>query len=1391
MSLSYDPIQPGKETLVNSPYQYWKSYAPSAIGGYVELFINNKKFTATVQADGYWELQLPLRLDEGGHNLSIRYFDRAGNVGDAIQTRLLIDLSPPDKPAITRVVDDVGPVQGPVANKGFTDDGKPTISGYAEPDSIVRVYSNGVLLGSVQAGKNGQWTLEPELVNGEHRLYVTATDRFGQVSEDSDVFTVFVNVPRIEKPQLLEVYDNEGVNTGLLKQGEETNDLTPRLSGNAPAGAESIHIYINGVRVGIALVEDGKWSWESTKPVLSLGENVITLRSQNVRGEYSDESEPFNVIAVPTPPVVIEYALDNFGSAQGKLEHGALTDDFTPTLKGTAEANSIVYIYATRENGSWWLKGSTKADASGNWEVEIARLDGGAGPYHFQASNSPTRDPSAPMFDLYVSDNGTKLKPVIEFAEDNVGAVQGRLENGAITDDATPTFSGTAEANRLVYIHVRQANGDWVLQGSVVADTHGKWQLELPALTGGNGQYAFQASNTVTRDPAAKTFELTLATGDALKPVIDYAYDDVGSAQGRLESGAMTDDVRPKLYGHAEANSTLYIEFYKENEPVRRSVAIKVGADGKWEWQADNYLYASWYDWKFRTVDESGQVKSDEFTLRIRKEGMEFEPTIEYAEDNVGASQGKLVSGAITDDSTPTFKGSAEANSLVYIHVRQANGTWKLQGSVMTDASGKWQLEIPALTGGNGQYEFQASKTTAHDSSAKTFVLNLATGEALKPVIDYAYDDVGSAQGRLESGAMTDDVRPKLYGHAEANSTLYIEFYKENEPVRRSVAIKVGADGKWEWQADNYLYASWYDWKFRTVDESGQVKSDEFTLRIRKEGMEFEPTIEYAEDNVGASQGKLVSGAMTDDFTPTLKGKAEANSIIHLFNKHINGDWSYAGSAKADAQGNWQLDVTIPEKWNGQHQFTVSNTPVRDKNAPAFTLEFNADAIKVDEKGYKWDFEDGTLQGWTAAGEYKRNNELVVKPWSSSKGSNELGSATGDPTKSGYNGDVVYRYIEVEAGKSYRFDFDGTRLSNPDGKFPPKMGMTVDGKPIIAPSDLVYGWNHYTGVYTATETKTVRVAITNETSTGWGNDFALDNIEVKQVRASGKGDFYKGPNGETGAFTFKTGTEYAFASGLKIKLQKEPDIGGKQKTLENGDLILGRGGEMKLDFGGVAEKVIFKSSYVHSKGNFVDFYDTQGKLLYSYELKAHPKQHGIDNVEYTAPNGKLIGSVVIRPSATEVDALGNPGGVRLSDLEWGAKDISFSSGTKLQSLNSILEMGDESHIALADLLTETKRAGTVSMEGHGKNIIDITVDDILHAGGKDLFQADGKTQLRVMGDAGDVVKLDDVLGDGVDNGDWQQQSGTLTIGGIQYQVFNHSGADVELLVQNGVKTELI
>ena len=76
------------------------------------------------------------------------------------------------------------------------------------------------------------------------------------------------------------------------------------------------------------------------------------------------------------------------------------------------------------------------------------------------------------------------------------------------------------------------------------------------------------------------------------------------------------------------------------------------------------------------------------------------------------------------------------------------------------------------------------------------------------------------------------------------------------------------------------------------------------------------------------------------------------------------------------------------------------------------------------------------------------------------------------------------------------------------------------------------------------------------------------------------------------------------------------------------------------------------------------------------------------------------------------------------------------------------------------------------MLGNGKNTLSVSVADVLSAGSKDLFIGDGKTRVLIKGDAQDVVKLDDILGDGGDVGDWVKQQGSTTVAGVKYQVYS-------------------
>jgi hypothetical protein len=98
---------------------------------------------------------------------------------------------------------------------------------------------------------------------------------------------------------------------------------------------------------------------------------------------------------------------------------------------------------------------------------------------------------------------------------------------------------------------------------------------------------------------------------------------------------------------------------------------------------------------------------------------------------------------------------------------------------------------------------------------------------------------------------------------------------------------------------------------------------------------------------------------------------------------------------------------------------------------------------------------------------------------------------------------------------------------------------------------------------------------------------------------------------------------------------------------------------------------------------------------------------------------------------------------------------------------------------------------TVDITGTGDNVLKLSLDDVLAFGEADLFhdsEHDAK-QMLVKGNEGDIVDLSGLVGEG-DPGEWAAQ-GAVTVAGVVYTVYQHSSLQGELLVQEGVITNLV
>ncbi|QMV79940.1 Ig-like domain repeat protein [Enterobacter hormaechei] len=865
--------------------------------------------TTTAGADGTWSFTPSVDLGRGEHTFTATAKDPMGNESSSSSWTVTIDTDAPVKPTIDAALDDVGSVQGNLANGGTTDDPTPTLSGKAEAGSTVKIYDQNGLLGEVTAKADGTWSFSPvaKLPEGEHRFHVTATDRAGNTSSASDdfVLTLDYTAPDASKLAITEVYDD--VNTaGVIASGEETDDNRPLIKGTGAEAGNTITVYSGDKVIGTATVQaDGTWSLEPTTP-LPDGRYTLTAKETDGVGNVSGPSGEYiiNVATVPPQAPTLDTVYDDVAPHADYLQKGDVTNDTTPTLSGSSGvAGGTISIY---DNGR--LIGTTTVGSNGSWSFtpDTALADGS---HSFTATVTDgvgrTSEPTGGfgiVIDTKAPDAASDL-----LVTDNVGAYQGPVVSGDTTDDNTPTLSGRAEPGSTVNII---DNGQVI--GSTKVNPDGTWSY-TPDQPLANG--AHDLTTTVT-DPSGNTGpegSHVVITVDVVpgKVEITAVTDDAGSVTGSLSQNAVTDDTRPQISGTAKAGSTVTI---MDGSNVLGTTTA--GADGTWSFTPSVDLGRGEHTFTATAKDPMGnESSSSSWTVTIDTDAP-VKPTIDAALDDVGSVQGNLANGGTTDDPTPTLSGKAEAGSTVKIY--DQNG---LLGEVTAKADGTWSFSPTAkLPEGEHRFHVTATDRAGNTSAASDdFVLNLdyTAPEASKVSITDVVDDFGSVTGSVTSGGKTDDNTPLIKGTgAEAGNTITV--YNGDKVIGTA---KVQADGTWELQVTKALPDGTYNLTVKETDSVGNTTaaSPEYIIQIDAGGQPLPPTLSSVEDDVAPHTGPLQKDATTNDNTLLLTGTAEANVTVRIYGGP-NGT-TLLGETKADAQGKWSFNT--PKLADGVHTFVA------------------------------------------------------------------------------------------------------------------------------------------------------------------------------------------------------------------------------------------------------------------------------------------------------------------------------------------------------------------------------------------------------------------------------------------------------------------------------------
>ncbi|WP_141064987.1 Ig-like domain-containing protein [Pseudomonas lactucae] len=514
------------------------------------------------------------------------------------------------------------------------------------------------------------------------------------------------------------------------------------------------------------------------------------------------------------------------------------------------------------------------------------------------------------------------------------------------------TLHGTASAHSLVEIH--DTSNNWL--GSTLTDASGQWAYTSDQPVNEHGQtfkvfIDGQATQDYLIDVVTSASDLTpfaIAAPDIMSdevspqlqvalnppsaaesvsvhtdvtslsitaaPTIESALDEAGLETGRVESGATIDDTRPTFSGKSEAIGT-FVEIHHNGQYL---TSARVLQSGQWfaRIPADSALEPG--EHTFVVIDSTGQP-SEPFTLTISVPESS-RPVIDSVFDNVGVV-GDIANGATTDDASPTVHGRGEPGTQMFLY----NGTVVI-GSDIVRADGTYTIHADRpLTPGEHTLTVVANRI-----ASQPFTLTVADTEPFtKPLIESAFDNFGQV-GEIANGGVTDDATPTLSG----KTAPFVQVAIYDGSTRVGYALS-GPDGSWSFPVPTLSQG---EHSFTAVIKTNigtPLSSEPFTLIIGAPDL-AKPLIELAYDNFG-KESEVANGGVTDDATPTLKGKAEPYTNVAIYEGSTRVGYAFSGS-----DGSWSFQV--PTLSQGEHVFTVVTAGV---TSDPFTLTIGApDAIK-------------------------------------------------------------------------------------------------------------------------------------------------------------------------------------------------------------------------------------------------------------------------------------------------------------------------------------------------------------------------------------------------------------------------------------------------------------
>ncbi|MBI9110135.1 Ig-like domain-containing protein [Maridesulfovibrio ferrireducens] len=689
-----------------------------------------------------------------------------------------------------------------------TNEVEPDFEGTAEPNSIVQIYVDGTLVESTTASSgDGKFlfTSIPSLDEGDHTVYAVST--IGGMSARSASFKLVIDLtpPPVPTLDLAPESDTGTLSNPDYATDNYTKDTTPTLQGTG--GDPNSTLTLSYLLVGsgdyieietttpIEIGEDGTWKYTLTEE-LPEGEYSFKLTATDLAGNTSSDGEAAYLHHVtidttrPAAPVL------NLTEDSGEDALDWLTKDTTPEFSGTTDKNSEIRLSIDGK-----LVGTTTSDEFGNWNLSTADLnldlihpsgELSDGTYQVTATAVDLAGNTCehPTEHTLVIDTDVSPDPTITLA---AGSDSGAIDG--ITNILNPILTGTGEERSTGQLTVKGPDGVVTLHAVNIPEGSETWTQQLPTLHGGDGTYT---AKLVLTDYAGNEetveYSFTIDTSNPTVPTLDLP--------AAFDSGITTDNItsfkKPLITGTADPDTevTVYVTHVTTGVITEYSATMKGG--GNWEWTSPVDLTDGEYEIRAAATNDVGTSSVQSAALDLTIDSQTDLPTINLN----SLSDTETLGDFLTSERTPLFSGSAEKDSTVIVSVVNNLGVVVATASATADDLGQWNTSSLSSNLTDGTYTIKAVATDVADNESDEAFLErtlVIDGTApIAPTVDLAAtSDSGFPENpEYATDDYTNDSTPKLTGKAEKNSTVTLDFERE-EIVVHTADVTTDAHGNW------------------------------------------------------------------------------------------------------------------------------------------------------------------------------------------------------------------------------------------------------------------------------------------------------------------------------------------------------------------------------------------------------------------------------------------------------------------------------------------------------------------------------------------------------------------------------------------------------------------